>query len=302
MAMYSAKDSGKCCYRFFAREMDEQLQERHALHHALRHALMGDEFFLVYQPQREFSTHRFKSVEALLRWRHPQRGLVSPGLFVPILEETGLIGEVGAWVLRRALADFAAWRALGLPFERVAVNVSARQLQDPAFVDVVIESLADAGLDGHNLEVEITEASIVADFGATNDALRRLGRHGVRIALDDFGTGYSSLAYLNDLVFDTLKIDRAFVTNLPADKSVAIVKAIIAVAGTLGKQVVAEGIETESQYRKLASLGCDVGQGYLLCRPLEAAALVAWKRALRAPSAVADSTSRIWRPNFGKLG
>jgi EAL domain-containing protein (putative c-di-GMP-specific phosphodiesterase class I) len=302
MAMYGAKDAGKSCYRFFAREMDEQLQERHALHHALRHALVGGEFFLVYQPQREFSTHRFKSVEALLRWRHPQRGLVSPALFVPILEETGLIGEVGAWVLRRALADLAEWRALGLPFERVAVNVSARQLQDPTFAETVIESLATAGLEGQHLEVEITEASIIADFRATNDALRRLLQQGVRVALDDFGTGYSSLAYLNELVFNTLKIDRAFVANLPTEKSVAIVKAIIAVAGTLGKQVVAEGIETESQYRKLASLGCDVGQGYLLCRPLETAALVAWKQALRAPVAAGDSTSRAWRPPFGKLG
>ena len=302
MAMYGAKDAGKSCHKFFAREMDEQLQERHALHHALRHALVGGEFFLVYQPQREFSTHRFKSVEALLRWRHPQRGLVSPALFVPILEETGLIGEVGAWVLRRALADFAEWRALGLPFERVAVNVSARQLQDPTFAETVIESLATAGLEGQHLEVEITEASIIGDFRTTNDALLRLLQQGVRVALDDFGTGYSSLAYLNELVFDTLKIDRAFVANLPTEKSVAIVKAIIAVAGTLGKQVVAEGIETESQYRKLASLGCDVGQGYLLCRPLETAALVAWKQALRAPGAAGDSTSRISRPTFGQLG
>ncbi len=300
MAMYGAKDAGKSCYRFFAREMDEQIQERHALHHALRHALPSGNFFLVYQPQREFATRRIVSVEALLRWRHPERGLVSPALFVPILEETGLINEVGAWVLRQALADFASWRALGLPFERIAVNVSARQLQDPTFADAVIESLPAAGLDGHHLEVEITEASIIADFRTANDALRRLQKRGVRIALDDFGTGYSSLAYLNDLVFDTLKIDRAFVANLPADKSVAIVKAIIAVAGTLGKQVVAEGIETESQYRKLASLGCDLGQGYLLCRPLEAPALIGWMQALLAPAAAGGSTSRIWRPSFGK--
>jgi diguanylate cyclase (GGDEF)-like protein len=299
MAMYGAKDAGKSCYRFFAHEMDEQIQERHTLHHALRHALVGGEFFLVYQPQREFSTRRIISVEALLRWRHPQRGLVSPGLFVPILEETGLIKDVGAWALHRALRDLAAWRARGLPFERVAVNVSARQLQDPGFANVVIGSLAASGLEGRHLEVEITEASVIADFRATNDALARLLKHGVRIALDDFGTGYSSLAYLNELVFDTLKIDRAFVTNLPADKSVAIVKAIIAVASTLGKQVVAEGIETESQYRKLASLGCDLGQGYLLCRPLEAPVLEDWMRTVLAPSAI-DSTSRIWRPNFGK--
>jgi diguanylate cyclase len=299
MAMYGAKDAGKSCYRFFAHEMDEQIQERHALHHALRHALDAGELFLVYQPQREFATYRFPSVEALLRWRHPERGLVSPALFVPILEETGLIKEVGAWVLRRALADFAEWRGRGLPFERVAVNVSARQLQDPDFPDRVIESLAAAGLQGHQLEVEITEASVIADFRAANDSLRRLLSQGVRIALDDFGTGYSSLAYLNELEFDALKIDRAFVANLPAEKSVAIVKAIIAVAGTLGKQVVAEGIETESQYRKLASLGCELGQGYLLCRPLEAPKLESWIRAVMA-GAASDNTTRVWRPTFGK--
>ena len=302
MAMYGAKDAGKSCYRFFAQEMDEQIQERHALHHALRRALEGGDFFLAYQPQREFATRNVTSVEALLRWRHPQRGLISPALFVPILEETGLIKEVGAWVLRTALEDLATWRNLGLPLERVAVNVSARQLQDPGFADSVIEQVAAAGLQGHHLEVEITEASVVADFRATNDTLQRLVKNGIRIALDDFGTGYSSLAYLNELVFDTLKIDRAFVINLPAEKSVAIVKAIIAVAATLGKRVVAEGIETETQYRKLASLGCDVGQGYLLCRPLEAAALASWMSALLAPAAMGDSTSRIWRPNFGRQG
>jgi diguanylate cyclase (GGDEF)-like protein len=300
MAMYGAKDAGKSCYRFFAREMDEQIQERHALHHALRHALEAGELSLAYQPQREFQTRRVDSVEALLRWRHPTRGPISPSLFVPILEETGLIKEVGTWVLRTALEDLATWRKLGLPLERVAVNVSVRQLQDPGFVDSVMEQLAATGLDGRHLEVEITEASVVADFRATNDTLRRLVQNGVKIALDDFGTGYSSLAYLDELVFDTLKIDRAFVVNLPAERSVAIVKAIVAVAATLGKRVIAEGIETEAQYRKLASLGCDVGQGYLLCRPLDPAALVSWLNALLSPAAVGNSTSRIWRPNFGK--
>jgi diguanylate cyclase (GGDEF)-like protein len=300
MAMYGAKDAGKSCYRFFASEMDEQIQERHTLHHALRHALERGELWLAYQPQHEFKAHRVVSVEALLRWRHPTRGLISPALFVPILEETGLIKDVGAWVLRTALEDLATWRKLGLPLERVAVNVSVRQLQEPGFVASVMDCLAVAGLAGRHLEVEITEASVVADFRATNQTLRQLVENGVRIALDDFGTGYSSLAYLDELVFDALKIDRAFVINLPAERSVAIVKAIVAVAETLGKSVVAEGIETEAQYRKLASLGCDFGQGYLLCRPLDAAALASWINALQAPVAVGDGTSRIWRPNFGK--
>jgi len=301
MAMYSAKDAGKACYRFFAGEMDDQIQERRLLQNDLRRAMNAGEFFLVYQPQREFATRRVVSAEALLRWRHPRRGLVSPVLFIPILEEIGLIKDVGSWVLRTALADLARWRSLDLPLERIAVNVSARQLQDPHFADDVIESIRAHGLEGRDLEVEITEASVVADFHGTNDTLSRLVKYGVRIALDDFGTGYSSLAYLNELVFDTLKIDRGFVINLPAEKSVAIVKAIIAVAGTLGKKVVAEGIETEMQYRKLAALGCDLGQGYLLSRPLEANAFVTWVQALLAESAH-DSTSRIWRPNFRSLG
>jgi diguanylate cyclase (GGDEF)-like protein len=301
MAMYSAKDSGKACYRFFAGEMDDQIQERRLLQHDLRRALAAGELFLAYQPQRQFKTRRVVSAEALLRWRHPQRGLVSPALFIPILEEIGLIKEVGAWVLRSALTDLARWRSLGLPLERIAVNVSARQLQDPRFADDVIAEIEAHGLEGRDLEVEITEASVVADFRGTNETLSQLVKHGVRIALDDFGTGYSSLAYLNELVFDTLKIDRGFVINLPAEKSVAIVKAIVAVAGTLGKNVVAEGIETEMQYRKLAALGCDLGQGYLLSRPLEAEAFVTWLRDLLAES-TADSTSRIWRPNFRGLG
>ena len=302
MAMYSAKDAGKACYRFFAQEMDRQMQERHALHHDLRGALFSGEFLLAYQPQTQFHTQRLVSVEALLRWRHPKRGLISPTLFVPILEETGLINEIGTWVVRKALADFASWRKLGLPFQRIAVNVSPRQLLDPGFVDTVLESVAAAGLEGHNLEVELTEASLVEDFHATNGALTRLAEHGVRIALDDFGTGYSSLAYLNELVFDTLKIDRAFIVNLPAEKSAAIVKAIIAVANSLGKAVVAEGIETESQYLQLAALGCDYGQGYLLGKPLEATAFVTWaQNALEEGQrrAVGDETRRAWVGDIG---
>ena len=234
MAMYSAKDAGKGCYRFFAREMDEQIQERRLLQNDLRHALDAGEFFLVYQPQREFQTRRVPSAEALLRWRHAKRGLVSPALFVPLLEEIGLIKEVGAWVLRTALADFARWRSLGLPLERIAVNVSVRQLQDPTFAEGVIEELKTHGLEGHHLEVEITEASVVADFHATNDTLSRLVKQGVRIALDDFGTGYSSLAYLSKLPVDTLKIDRGFVRGMTEkSEDTSIISIIISLAQAL---------------------------------------------------------------------
>ena len=268
MAMFNAKDAGKGCYRFFAEDMDRRVQERHSLHRDLRDALAARQLSLAYHAQRTMNGGRYVSAEALLRWHHPQRGAVSPAVFVPILEETGLIGSVGGWVLRRALADFADWQRAGVPIERVAVNVSASQLLDPTFADLVAETLRGTGLEGKNLEIELTEASLVTDFGTANDSLTRLRGLGVRIAVDDFGTGYSSLAYLNELVFDVLKIDRAFVVSLPAPKAVAIVRAVIAVAESLGKEVVAEGIETESQWKHLVALGCDYGQGYLFGKPL----------------------------------
>jgi diguanylate cyclase (GGDEF)-like protein len=268
MAMYHAKDAGKGCYRFFAEEMDRRVQERHSIHNDLRRALSLREFSLAYHPQRAMASGHYGSVEALLRWHHPKRGIVSPAVFVPILEETGLIVDVGAWVLHRALADFADWRRAGVSLERVAVNVAARQLLDDGFFEAVAETLRATGVEGNSLEVELTEASLVTDFRTANETLTRLRGLGVRIAVDDFGTGYSSLTYLNELVFDVLKIDRAFVVNLPAPKAVAIVKAIIAVAESLGKEVVAEGIETESQWSQLVALGCHYGQGYLLSKPL----------------------------------
>jgi diguanylate cyclase (GGDEF)-like protein len=278
MAMYTAKAAGKGCYRFFAEEMDRLVQERHSLHNDLRNAVGAGEFSLAYQPQRSMGTGRYVAVEALLRWQHKQRGPISPVVFVPILEETGLIGAVGAWALRRALVDFADWRRAGLSLERVAVNVSARQLLDTDFVDMVAETLRTTGVEGRNLEIELTEASLVTDFRTANHALMRLRGLGVRIALDDFGTGYSSLSYLNELVFDVLKIDRAFVVNLPAPKAVAIVKAVIAVADALDKEVVAEGIETESHWSHLVAMGCDHGQGYLLSKPLPRDALAEFIR------------------------
>jgi len=276
MAMYNAKDAGKGCYRFFASEMDRRVQERHSLHNDLRGALAAGELSLEYHPQRAATSGRYISVEALLRWNHPQRGLVSPAIFVPILEETGLIGAIGAWVLRQALSDLAHCLRAGLPFERVAVNVAAPQLLDASFVNFVAETLRTTGVDGRNLEVELTEASLITDFRAANESLTRLRELGVRISIDDFGTGYSSLTYLNELVFDVLKIDRAFVANLPAPKAVAIVKAIIAVAESLGKEVVAEGVETESQWSHLIALGCDYGQGFLFSKPLPREQLAAF--------------------------
>ena len=275
-AMYSAKDGGRARAAFFAREMDDRVQERHELTTDLRTALDHGELFLLYQPQVAFRDRRIVGVEALLRWRHPKRGLVPAGVFVPILEDIGMIETVGSWVLRTALTDYAAWRQDGLSVARVAVNVSARQLASPGFVPFVKTALRGAGLTGEHLEVELTEATLIADAEAANTKLKELAELGVRVALDDFGTGYSSLGYLNDLVCDTLKIDRAFVINLPDERSTAIVRAILAVAKTLGKEVVAEGIESVMQLRQLEMLGCDVAQGYLFSRPLDGQALCEW--------------------------
>jgi diguanylate cyclase (GGDEF)-like protein len=275
-AMYGAKDQGRARCVFFAAAMDRHVHERLALQTDLRHALEKGEMFLLYQPQVDLETQRVTGAEALLRWRHPERGIVSPVTFVPLLEETGLIESVGAWVLQTALADFASWQSQGLPIERVAVNVAARQLFAPYFATFVVDCLRISGVRPSCLELELTESTLVQDFESSNAVLRRLRASGIHVAVDDFGTGYSSLGYLKDLVFDTVKIDRAFVSNLPEEKSVAIVKAILAVASALGKDVVAEGIETEPQHDHLRRLGCPLGQGFLFARPLTAPALAAW--------------------------
>jgi diguanylate cyclase (GGDEF)-like protein len=289
-AMYSAKAAGRARWVYFTKEMDSRVQERLALANDLHGAIERGELCLVYQPQVTLAEQRVVGAEALLRWRHPTRGLVSPSLFVPIMEETGLIETVGTWVLQTALRDLASWQAAGLPIGRVGVNVAARQLLDPGLVDTVSDSLRSAGLGGSCLELELTETTLVSDLHAANSRLAELAERGVRIAVDDFGTGYSSLSYLNELTFDALKIDRAFVIDLPAEKSVAIIKAIVAVARALGKEVVAEGIETELQRVHLAHLGCDLAQGYLFSEPLEPAAFARWleKGTLPARKAVVN--------------
>jgi diguanylate cyclase (GGDEF)-like protein len=289
-AMYSAKAAGRSRCVFFTKEMDVRVQDRLALSSDLRRALERDELSLVYQPVISLDGNCVASAEALLRWRHPTRGLVSPDLFVPIMEENGLMGTVGAWVLRTALCHLAAWRQAGLLLPRIAVNVAARQLLEPGFVDTVIGALRAAELEPSDLELELTETTLVNDLRSANARLDELSALGVRISIDDFGAGYSSLGYLNELTFDTVKIDRAFVASLPADKSVAIVRAIVAVARALGKEVVAEGVESERQRLQLTKLGCNRAQGYLFSIPLDEPAFAKWLGQFsRATSSVQDS-------------
>jgi diguanylate cyclase (GGDEF)-like protein len=283
-AMYNAKAAGRGRCVYFTKDMELRVQERLALGSELRKALEKHELYLVYQPQLELESGRVLAAEALLRWRHPVRGELSPASFIPLLEESGLIESVGAWVVQTALTDLADWQRSGLSIERVAVNVTTRQLLSPAFEDVVSAALEAAGLDARCLELELTETTFIEDLNSANSRLNGLATRGVRIAIDDFGTGYSSLGYLNELTFDSLKIDRGFVVNLPADKAVAIVKAIVGVAHALAKDVVAEGIESEIQKAQLTRLGCDHGQGYLFSAPLEAPRFASWLAAVSPAS------------------
>ena len=275
-AMYSAKVGGRSRYVFFAKEMDERINDRRMLQSDLRSALANKELFLVYQPQINLATGEVVCAEALLRWRHPTRGLIAPAIVLPVLEETGLVESIGRWALKTALEELSRWRKLGLSIPRVAVNVATRQLFDPGFVNLVDECLQAAKLRGPCLEIELTEASLVTDFGRADRVLRELTTRGIGTAIDDFGTGYSSLGYLKELTFDRVKIDRAFIEGLPDEKSLAIVKAVLGIAHSLGKEVVAEGIESDMHRRVLMKLKCEIGQGFLFSRPLLGPAFGEW--------------------------
>jgi EAL domain-containing protein (putative c-di-GMP-specific phosphodiesterase class I) len=226
-------------------------------------------FILHYQPKFELASGRICGMEALMRWQEPDNGLVPPGEFIPLLEETGLILEAGNWALRQALADHRALRERGLAPPRVAVNVSAIQLRRKDFADSVIDAVQSQGDDPEALELEITESLLMQDVTASTSALSVLRGMGIRIAMDDFGTGYSSLSYLARLPLDSLKIDRSFTSAInSSDQDMSIVATIMALAHALNLRVIAEGVETEDQARSLRLLKCDEAQGYLFSRPI----------------------------------
>ncbi len=266
-ALHRAKQMGGSQCLAYASSMSEGTSDRISLIGALRKAVEKRDFKLFYQPQINLKTGQVLGVEALLRWQHPQRGMVSPAEFVPVLEETGLILEVGQWVLQTACAQSQEWQAQGGPPLRVAVNVSARQFADPEFVERARSVLN--GTRATNIEVEITESLLMSDVQASRLILSQLKEMGVRVAVDDFGTGYSSLVYLKRFPIDTLKIDRAFVRELTSDsEDAAIVGAIIALGHNLGMEVLAEGVETAGQLAHLKGQGCDVVQGFFFGRPM----------------------------------
>jgi predicted signal transduction protein with EAL and GGDEF domain len=263
-ALYRAKSEGRGTYRFFEARMGVEVRERRLLEHDLRHAVARGEMQLVYQPQTDVGSGAVIGFEALLRWKHPERGYVSPALFIPIAEESDAILQIGEWVLREACREAASWPN---PLS-VAVNVSAVQILTPHFVQLVHEVLFQTGLKSERLEVEITETALIRDPSRAQSNLRQLKALGVRIAMDDFGTGYSSLSNLRTYPFDKIKIDSSFIRAVDAnDQTAAIVRSVLGLGRGLGLPVLAEGVESEEELRFLASEQCQAAQGYLMGRP-----------------------------------
>ncbi|MFT3848449.1 MAG: EAL domain-containing protein [Propionivibrio sp.] len=282
MAMYRAKDAGRNSYRFFNEEMNDAVIEQVTLHSGLRRGLEAGQFALYYQPQIEVSTGRLVGAEALIRWNHPDLGLVSPARFIPVAEETGLIVEIGDWVLREACREVARWIGLGLPEPRVAVNLSALQFKRGDIEKSVASALEASGIEPAMLELELTESILISDVENILSIVKRLKMMGVRLSIDDFGTGYSSLSYLKRFEVDKLKIDQSFIRDLATDpEDAAIVRAIIQMARSLGLQTVAEGVESQDVLDHLQRFQCDETQGYLHARPLPADDFVAFFQAQR---------------------
>jgi diguanylate cyclase (GGDEF)-like protein len=265
LALYQAKEDGRGTFRFFAPGMDLKMQARRVMEQDLRKALPAAEFELYYQPVVNLASNKISGFEALIRWNHPERGLVAPNTFIPLAEETGFIVPMGEWVVRQACAAAAKW-----PEDlHVAVNVSGVEFRNPGLMQVVIGALAASGLHPTRLEIEITESVLVQNKETTLAILHRLRALGVRIAMDDFGTGYSSLTYLRSFPFDKIKIDRSLVKDIAENAgSLNIVRTVVALANGMGMTATAEGVETTAQLDSITSEGCAEMQGFLFSQPL----------------------------------
>lgn len=269
MALYNAKDDGRNTSSFFHNEMDELLQHRRKIETELRHALANDEFEMYFQPQYDLQSGEMSGCESLIRWNHPELGTVAPGHFISIAEESGLIVPIGEWTLRAACKTAAGWSK---PY-KVAVNVSPVQFRRTNVVALVQDVLAETGLPANRLELEITEAILMADTDKVMEELSNLRELGISIAMDDFGTGYSSLGYLSRFVFDKIKIDRSFMKDIESEgTATAIISTIITLGNSLGMSIVAEGVETQKQADYLRELDCGYVQGYFFGRPMPASA------------------------------
>jgi EAL domain-containing protein (putative c-di-GMP-specific phosphodiesterase class I) len=272
MALYYAKDQGRDCYRFFKPDLSLRAVERQSIEAGLHRALDNQrEFELFYQPKVDLKTGVVIGAEALIRWRHPDRGLIEPGEFVSIAEDCGLIKPIGRWVVHEACRQAQAWQDAGLRPIPIAVNVSAIEFRNNDFLMNILNILKETSLDPRYLEIELTESTLMTHIEATSAVLRALKGVGVQMAIDDFGTGCSSLSYLRDFPIDALKVDKSFVQEITSRSSLApIVSAVINMAKSLNHRVIAEGVETREQLTFLQAEGCGEGQGYYFSRPLVA--------------------------------
>jgi EAL domain-containing protein (putative c-di-GMP-specific phosphodiesterase class I) len=274
--MQAAKHAGGSTYMFFEARMHDDARERTELLRDLRRAVEDKQLELFYQPKIDAKSGQITAAEALLRWHHPTRGMVSPAVFIPIAERYGLISTLGNWVIEDACRQARVWRERGLKM-RVAINLSAFQMRQDDLVERIQAALQRHGIDPSRLTCEITESVAMEDTQVTQRTFERLGAAGIHLSIDDFGTGYSSLSYLRKLPASELKIDRSFVMDLgTSDDARAIVDAVLKLAHAIGLKVVAEGVETEEQRQILLGLGCDEFQGYMFARPMSARALLLW--------------------------
>ena len=289
-AMSFAKETGRNRYIFFSEEMNSHVDEQMALERELRQAIDLEELELYYQPKVNIFNGRVEGAEALVRWNHPLKGQIQPGVFIPLAEDTGIINQLGSWALKACCYQFQSWRASGIDLPSVSVNVSTSQFRQLDFVDQVAQAIDETALDPSCLELEITESLIMENIDQTIDVLNILNHRGVRIAIDDFGTGYSSMNYLKNLPFDTLKIDRSFIKDLPDDKdSAAITKSVIAMAQAMNKTVIAEGAETDEQIAFLRNHNCPYVQGFYYSTPLPVDQFLAYVRAANQNDATRSS-------------
>lgn len=299
-AMYAAKDSGRNAYRFYTADMNARVQARLQLETDMRRGLMDDEFFVVYQPQVEMASGRACGVEALLRWRDPEKGVIGPNEFIPVAEESGMIQALGARVLRDACRQLMTWHRHNMML-RLSVNLSVQQLQHDSWLSIVEDALHSSGLPARYLDLEITESVIITHPEKAVATLMKLKQMGVSITVDDFGTGYSSLSYLTRLPIQAIKIDQRFVHGLEQNKNdEAVIQAIIALSHSLGLRVIAEGVETVAQYEYLKGRGCEEAQGYLISRPLEEPELRAWWKMQDEENRIVGRQGDMWRQDHTK--
>ncbi len=270
-AMYYAKEHGKNNYQYYMQSMNDRALENLTLENDLRKALEKDELLLYYQPQVDIVNGKVIGVEALIRWEHPEKGLVPPIDFIPIAEENGLINPIGEWVLKTACKQSRKWQEAGIPAMPVSVNLASQQFQQSNFIEIINDAINSSGISPQNLILEITESTLMQNTDAVSAKMHEVTSMGVRLAIDDFGTGYSSLSYLKRFPIHAIKIDRSFVMEINTNPDdAAIVEAIISMAHSLKLDVVAEGVETEDQLEFLREQGCEIVQGYLFSRPLPA--------------------------------